>query len=166
MMNRTDNILVNLATLFGVGKISKAPGTVATLVTIPIWYLLVQANPLIYMAITFLLFPLGAWAAQVYENHVGLHDSKEIVIDEVVGFLITMTWLPVTWQSAVLGFLLFRFFDIVKPPPIRQLDQKVPGGFGVMVDDVVAGIICSILMQLIYNQTNWLGTQISTLTTS
>ncbi len=159
-----NKLLLNLATLFGIGKISKAPGTVATFATIPIWYVLAQAGPLIYMTVTFLLFPLGVWAAQIYENQSGTHDSKEIVIDEVVGFLITMTWLPLTWQSAVLGFCLFRFFDIIKPPPIRQLDQKIPGGFGVMVDDVAAGLISSILMQLIYNQTNWLGMQISTLT--
>jgi phosphatidylglycerophosphatase A len=95
---------------------------------------------------------------------VHTHDSKEIVIDEVVGFLITMTWLPLTWQSLVAGFVVFRFLDIVKPPPIRQLDRKVPGGFGVMVDDVAAGIIGSILLQFVYNHTNWLGVQISNLT--
>lgn len=161
MLNK---LLINIATLFGIGKISRAPGTLATLATIPLWYVMAQSGPIIYMTITFLFFPLGVWAAQAYENHAGTHDSKEIVIDEVVGFLITMTWLPITWQSVVLGFCLFRFFDIVKPPPIRQLDQKIPGGFGVMVDDVAAGIISSILMQLIYSQTNWLGMQISTLT--
>ena len=157
MLNK---FLYNLATLFGVGKISRAPGTVATLATIPIWYILAQAGPLIYMTVVFILFPIGIRAAQIYEQQSNTHDAKEIVIDEVVGFLITMTWLPITWQSAAFGFCLFRFFDIVKPPPIRQLDQKIPGGFGVMVDDVVAGIISSILMQLIYNQTNWLGMQI------
>ncbi len=158
------SFLLSLATLFGIGKLSKAPGTVATLATIPIWYVLAQAGPIIYMAVVFLLFPIGVWAAQLYENQSDTHDSKEIVIDEVVGFLITMTWMPFTWQSVVFGFLLFRFFDIVKPPPIRQLDKKIPGGFGVMVDDVAAGIISSILMQGLLYQTNWLGTQISTLT--
>lgn len=159
-----NNLLIKIAILFGIGKISKAPGTVATMATIPIWYFLAQTDPLVYLSITFLLVPVGIWAAQVYENHKQTHDAKEIVIDEVVGFLITMAWVPLTWQSAAIGFCLFRFFDIVKPPPIRQLDKKVPGGFGVMVDDIVAGIISSILMQLIYNQTNWLGVQISTLT--
>lgn len=159
-----NKLLLSLATLFGIGRISRAPGTMATLATIPIWYLLAQTGPLVYMTIVFILFPIGVWASQVYENQSEQHDSKEIVIDEVVGFLITMTWVPITWQSAVFGFCIFRFFDIVKPPPIRQLDQKLPGGFGVMVDDVAAGIISSILMQLIYNQTNWLGMQISTLT--
>lgn len=159
-----NTFLRHLATLFGIGFAPKAPGTVATLATIPIWYLLVQTGELTYMVVTFLLFPLGIVASQVYENHVGKHDSKEIVIDEVVGFLITMTWLPMTWQSVVIGFIVFRILDITKPPPIRQLDKRMPGGFGVMVDDVVAGIIGSIIMQLIYNQTNWLGVQISTLT--
>lgn len=161
MLNK---FLINLATLFGIGKVTKAPGTVATLATIPIWYALAQLGPLIYLSIVFFLVPIGVWASHAYEAHAKEHDSKEIVIDEVVGFLITMAWLPLTWQSAFFGFCLFRFFDIVKPGPIRQLDQKVPGGFGVMIDDIAAGIISSILMQLIYNQTNWLGMQISTLT--
>jgi phosphatidylglycerophosphatase A len=117
------------------------------------------------MLVVLALIGLGIVAAQAYESQAGVHDSKEIVIDEVVGFLITMTWLPVTWQSALIGFIVFRFFDILKPPPIRQLDQKVQGGFGVMVDDIVAGIIGSIIMQILYNHTNWLGSQISLLTT-
>ena len=160
----TNKILIQIAILFGVGKFPKAPGTVATLATIPLWYVMSFLNPMLYMLLVLGFIGLGIVASQAYENHSGKHDSKEIVIDEVVGYLITMTWLPVTWQSAVIGFLLFRFFDIVKPPPIRQLDRKVQGGFGVMVDDIVAGIISSIIMQFLYNQTNWLGSQISLLT--
>lgn len=159
-----NKIAVQLAVFFGVGKISKAPGTLATLATLPIWFLLHGLGPILYMTITFILVFVGVWAAGVYEEQTKTHDSKEIVIDEVVGFLITMTWLPLTWQSALLGFLLFRFFDILKPPPIRQLDQNIKGGFGVMVDDMAAGILSSILMQIIYNHTNWLGMRISTLT--
>lgn len=162
--NFFSKMLTQIATYFSIGRFPKAPGTVATLATIPLWYLLAQTGPIIYMIVTFLLFPLGVIAAQAYENQVQTHDSKEIVIDEVVGYLITMTWLPINWKSAVLGFIIFRILDIAKPPPIRQLDEKIPGGFGVMADDVVAGIIGSIVMQLVYTQTNWLGTQISTLT--
>ena len=136
-----------------------------TLATIPIWWLLAQQGPIIYMAVTFLLIPIGAIAAQAYINHTNTHDAQEIVIDEVVGYLITMTWLPITWQSAVIGFFIFRFFDIVKPPPIRNLDRRIKGGFGVMVDDIAAGIIGSVIMQLLYTQTNYLGAQITTLTT-
>ncbi len=156
--------LLWIATLFKIGKFPKAPGTVATLATIPIWWALWQTGPIIYMIVTIVLFPIGVMAAQAYENHSNSHDSKEIVIDEVVGFLITMTWLPMTWQSVAFGFVIFRFLDIVKPPPIRQLDRKVPGGFGVMLDDVVAGIIGSLIMQTLYTQTSWLGVQITTLT--
>jgi phosphatidylglycerophosphatase A len=158
------NTLLLIATFFNIGKFPKAPGTVATLATIPLWWALWHAGPIIYMIVTLILFPIGIMAAQAYEAQSATHDAKEIVIDEVVGFLITMTWLPMTWQSVVLGFVIFRFLDIVKPPPIRQFDRKVPGGLGVMLDDVAAGIIGSILMQLIYTQTNWLGTQITVLT--
>ena len=112
------------------------------------------------MVIVFIILIAGIYICEAYENKMQKHDSKEIVIDEVVGYLITMTWLPLTWQSAVLGFILFRFFDILKPPPIRQLDQKVKGGVGVMIDDVAAGVIANIIMQLIYAETNWLGVQI------
>jgi phosphatidylglycerophosphatase A len=158
------NTLLLIATYFNIGKFPKAPGTIATLATIPLWWALWHAGPIIYMSVTLILFPIGVIAAQAYESQTATHDAKEIVIDEVVGFLITMTWLPLTWQSVVIGFIIFRFLDIVKPPPIRQFDRKVPGGLGVMLDDVVAGIIGSILMQVIYTQTNWLGSQITVLT--
>lgn len=158
--------LILTATFFGIGKSPKAPGTVATLATIPIWWLLSQAGIFTYMAVTLLLVWLGIFAAQAHENQTGQKDSQEIVIDEVVGFLITMIWLPMTWQSVLAAFILFRVLDIYKPFPIRQLDRKVPGGFGVMVDDIAAGIIGSIILQIIYSQTNWLGAQISSLTAS
>lgn len=159
-----NSLLLQIATFFSIGRFPKAPGTVATLATLPVWYLLAQTGPFIYMFVTFLIVLIGIWAAQAYEDQSSKHDSKEIVIDEVAGFLITMVWVPITWQSAVVGFILFRFFDIVKPPPIRQLDQKIPGGFGVMADDIAAGLISSVIMQLLYTQTNWLGSQILILT--
>ena len=158
-------LLLLIATFFNVGKFPKAPGTMGTLAAIPLWWALWHTGPIIYMVITFLLVPLGIIAAQAYVTHSGTHDSQEIVIDEVVGFLITMTWLPLTWQSLVIGFVLFRFLDIVKPPPIRQLDQSIKGGFGVMMDDVAAGVIGSVVMQLIYTHTSWLGSQVITLST-
>lgn len=158
--------LLLIATFFNIGRFPKAPGTVATLATIPLWWALAQTGPIIYMIVTILLIPLGIMASQAYEAQADHHDSKEIVIDEVVGFLITMVWLPMTWQSLVLGFILFRFLDIVKPPPIRQLDKHVKGGVGVMIDDIAAGLIGSLILQVIYTQTSWLGVQISNLTTS
>ncbi len=164
IVSRMNNPLILIATYFNIGRISKAPGTVATAATIPLWWALSQAGPLIYMLVVLMLIPLGIFAAKAYEAQSSEHDAKEIVIDEVVGYLITMVWLPLTWQSMVLGFIIFRFLDIVKPPPIRQLDQHVKGGFGVMIDDIAAGLIGSVILQIIYTQTSWLGVQISTLT--
>lgn len=151
-----------IATFFFVGKISKAPGTFGTLATIPLWFCLSHLNIVSYMVSIIVLIIVGVVSAQFYQKISGEHDSKEVVIDEVVGFLITMTWLPVTWQSVVFGFVLFRFFDIVKPPPIRQFDRKIKGGVGVMVDDIAAGLICNIILQSIYTHTSWLGAQIQT----
>jgi phosphatidylglycerophosphatase A len=157
--------LLLIATFFNIGKSPIAPGTMGTLATIPLWWLLARQGPLIYMVVTILLIPLGVIAAEAYVNHTKTPDAQAIVIDEVVGFLITMVWLPLTWQSVVIGFCVFRFLDIVKPPPIRQLDRKIPGGFGVMVDDIAAGVMGSVIMQLLYTQTQWLGSQITILTT-
>ena len=83
----------------------------------------------------------------------------DLGIDEIVGYLIAMTWLPLNWISLGLAFVLFRFFDILKPWPIREIDQRVGGGLGVVVDDVAAGIAASLILQVIYVQTNWLGSQ-------
>ncbi|MGZ3742218.1 MAG: phosphatidylglycerophosphatase A family protein [Pseudobdellovibrionaceae bacterium] len=157
--SRFRNFLKNLATFFGIGFFPKGPGTAGTLATIPLVMILFWAGPLVYMTFVIILLPLAILAAQVYEDDKGGHDHKEIVIDEVLGFLITMTWLPMTWKSMLAGFLLFRGLDILKPFPIGYLDRKIPGGFGVVIDDVVAGIIASIVLQYIYQHTLWLGEQ-------
>lgn len=162
-LQRMRNFLVQLATLFGVGRFPKGPGTVGTLVTIPVVILLSMAGPLVYMAAIVLLLPVGIVACEFYEQDKGGHDHKEIVIDEVLGFLITMVWLPMTWQAIAIGFAVFRLLDITKPLFIGYLDKKVQGGLGVMVDDVAAGIIASLIMQILYTQTNWLGSQVSVL---
>lgn len=149
-----------LATFFGVGRIKKAPGTWGTLAAIPLVLLLNQTGPFVYMAAVVLLLLVGTWACHVYEQDNDGHDHKEIVIDEVLGFLITMIWLPMTWQAIIIGFTLFRVLDIGKPLFIGYLDKKVQGGLGVMLDDVAAGVIASLIMQVLYTQTNWLGSQV------
>ena len=113
------------------------------------------------MVFVFLFVIVCIYLCQIYEEQTKTHDSSVIVVDEVAGFLITMTWLPFTWQSAVIGFILFRFFDIVKPGPIGKLDKNVKGGVGVMLDDVAAGVCSNFLLQLLYNFTGTLGSQIS-----
>jgi phosphatidylglycerophosphatase A len=162
MKNTAQKIIECAATFFYAGKIPKAPGTFGTLATIPLWYAMTLLGSLWYMVLTIVIVIFGIFIAEAYERTLNVHDSKMIVIDEVAGFLITMVWLPVTWQSVVFGFILFRFLDIVKPPPIKQLDQKIQGGLGVMLDDVVAGIIASLILQTLYNKTSWLGAQIQT----
>lgn len=152
--------LIQLATLFGVGRFPKGPGTVGTLATIPLVILLGKLGPFYHMAMILLLLPVGIAACEAYEQAKGGHDHKEIVIDEVLGFLITMVWLPLTWQAILIGFAVFRVLDIVKPFFIGYLDRKIQGGLGVMIDDVAAGIIASLLMQVIYTQTDWLGSQL------
>ncbi|MEY4616208.1 MAG: hypothetical protein RJB66_1168 [Pseudomonadota bacterium] len=156
-------MLLKIATMFGIGKAPKAPGTWGSLATLPICFVLMKMGPLVYMAVSLGLAILAIVAAEHYERQSAHHDSKEIVIDECVGMLITMTWLPLTWQSFVLGFLLFRFFDILKPFPVSYFDRKVPGGFGVVADDIVAGIMGNVILQIILHHTAWLGVQIQSL---
>jgi phosphatidylglycerophosphatase A len=149
--------VIQSASLFGVGYISKAPGTWGTLVTLPFCYLLMHLGSIMYMVITLFLTIYAIWAADLYERQSDLHDAKQIVIDESVGILITFVMLPITWQTFVAGFVAFRLLDIVKPFPISYFDKKVPGGLGVVADDVVAGLLGNIALQFVYTQTSWLG---------
>ncbi|MBL7546043.1 MAG: phosphatidylglycerophosphatase A [Bdellovibrionaceae bacterium] len=148
-----------IATWWWVGKIRWAPGTWGTLATVPVIFLFYRLGPVAYMVGVFIVIILGIFFSDIYEKSLGKHDSSEIVIDEVAGYLIAMTWLPMTWQALTLGFFIFRFFDILKPFPINLLDRKVGGGLGVMIDDVAAGVITNIILQAIYTKTDWLGSQ-------
>lgn len=148
-----------MATFFYLGKAPYMKGTVGTLGAIPLILLFNLGGIYIYMGLTFSLALFGWAVCDAYEMQTQNHDSAEVVIDEVVGYLLAMLWMPFTWQAFVYSFLIFRILDILKPPPISWLDQKVRGGFGVMVDDVVAGIITNLILQYMYTQTNWLGVQ-------
>lgn len=159
-----NKFLLMLATFFGVGKLPKGPGTWGTLATVPLAALLMWLGPLWHMSAIILLFPIAVLSSEIYEKKCGRKDACEIVIDEVLGFLITMVWLPFTWQSFVAGFLLFRLLDIWKPFPISVLNEKVKGGVGVVIDDVAAGLVAQILLQIVATQTSWLGVQILVIT--
>lgn len=157
------NWVIRSATLFGVGNISFMPGTWGTVATVPLCFLMLHyLNPLVYMLITLALTIYAIWAAELYERQAGTHDAKQIVIDELAGYLVTMVWMPLTWQSLLIGFLIFRLLDIVKPFPISYFDKKVPNGLGVVADDVVAGIIGNIIMQALLTHSSILGSQILT----
>lgn len=128
-----------LAFGFGAGKMPVAPGTFGTLAAIPVYLLLVSAPSLVYAVIVLGLFALGVWLCHATEQDLGVHDHPGIVWDEIVGYLITMFLAPDGWEWIVLGFILFRLFDIWKPFPIRQIERRVRGGLGNMLDDALAG---------------------------
>ncbi|MCG7960381.1 MAG: phosphatidylglycerophosphatase A, partial [Candidatus Thiodiazotropha taylori] len=132
----------------------KAPGTLGTLVGIPI-YLAMQPLPLVYyLTITAVAFLIGIWLCEQTSRDLGVHDHGGIVWDEIVGYLVTMAFAPSGWFWLMIGFILFRFFDIVKPWPIRWVDQRVEGGFGIMVDDLIAGVFTAFCLVLL-NQWEW-----------
>ncbi len=125
---------------FGAGLSPWAPGTAGTLLAIPLWWLLIGSGfePLLMLGLLALLFALGVWACGVTGRNLGVADHGAMCWDEVVAFLLVLALIPDDpwWQVA--AFFLFRAFDVVKPPPIRQLEMRFKGGFGVMFDDLLA----------------------------
>ena len=134
---------------FGSGLMPKAPGTFGTLAAIPVYLLMVNLSVLIYSLVVLVLFALGVYLCQKTTDELKVHDHSGIVFDEIVGFLITMIAVPLTWQWILAGFILFRLFDIVKPWPISWLDRKVHGGLGIMLDDVLAGMFALACLHLL-----------------
>jgi phosphatidylglycerophosphatase A len=138
-----------LAFGFGSGLAKKAPGTFGTLAAIPVYLLMVQLPWLLYSAVTAAAFVAGISICQQVSDDLKVHDFSGIVWDEFVGLWITMFLVPFEWHWLLLGFILFRFFDIVKPWPIRYLDKQVAGGFGIMIDDVLAGVYAWAVLNII-----------------
>lgn len=134
---------------FGSGLMPFAPGTWGTLAAVPLYLLFAGASPLIYLSILLLAFILGVWTSERVSRDLGEHDYAGIVWDEVVGYLLTMFMAPAGWPWIICGFLLFRFFDILKPWPIRYIDKQVEGGFGIMLDDILAAIPAWLILQLL-----------------
>ncbi len=116
-----------------------APGTFGTLAAVPVCLALAAAGPFVYIGAVLVMFGAGVWLCAVAERELGAHDHRSVVWDEIVGYLVTMFLAPRGWMWIVLGFVLFRLFDIWKPFPIRLLEQRVGGGLGTMLDDVLAG---------------------------
>lgn len=123
---------------FGAGLSPRAPGTAGTLLAIALWWMFGGGEPRLLLAVLALLFGVGVWACGVTGRHLGVPDHGAMCWDEVVAFLLVLALVPdhPWWQAA--AFCLFRAFDILKPAPIRQMEQRFKGGFGVMVDDLLA----------------------------
>jgi phosphatidylglycerophosphatase A len=147
---RVKQLILFWATGFGVGYSPLAPGTLGTLIAIPVYYFLTNIPSPIYEITLIGFFFLSVWISENAEMFFGRRDDPRIVIDEVMGFLITMLWLPKTLLFIIVGFILFRFFDILKPFPIRRVDKRLKGGFGVVLDDVIAGVYSNIILHFFY----------------
>jgi phosphatidylglycerophosphatase A len=134
---------------FGAGLSPWAPGTMGTLVAVPFAVLLKSLDPLWFWGVLVWMFGLGTVLCGRVSKRLGVHDHGGIVWDEMVGYWLAVGLAPAQWQWLVAAFLLFRFFDIFKPWPIRQLDNRVGGGFGIMIDDVIAGLYTLVLLAVL-----------------
>jgi len=140
---------------FGSGLIPKAPGSWGSLVGLAIYILAVQVagmEPFYFDAIIVIAFAAGVFICDRVARELGVHDHGGIVWDEIVGIWLVLVALPVGWYWPLIAFALFRLFDILKPWPIVWVDQKVKGGLGIMLDDVVAAIPAWVILQM----ANWI----------
>jgi phosphatidylglycerophosphatase A len=142
-----------IAPVFGIGRIRTGPGTWGSAAAVLIWFLLARAVPaswqgIVLLALALIAIAVGIPAATQVARAAGIKDPQFVVIDEVAGQWVTLLFVPVTWKTVAVGFILFRGFDIVKPPPVRQL-ERLPEGTGIVIDDVMAGVYALAVMQLL-----------------
>lgn len=143
-----------IGTFFGAGLLKPGPGTYGSIAAVILWFLAAHIFPATAFSLAIgtiiaavVITLIGIPAATIVARESGREDPGHVVIDEVAGQLIALIAIPADWQHAVLSLLLFRLFDILKPPPIRQL-ERLPEGTGIMLDDVAAGILALIVAQL------------------
>jgi phosphatidylglycerophosphatase A len=134
-----------VATVFGLGYAPVAPGTFGSAAGLLVWWLL-PASDAAQGAAILVLLALGSWGGNIAEHHFGRTDPGQVVIDEVMGMLITLFLNPVGWIGALGGFFLFRLFDVIKPYPANRLEQ-LPGGVGVMADDAMAAVYANLALR-------------------
>ncbi|HHX8663375.1 TPA: phosphatidylglycerophosphatase A [Vibrio alginolyticus] len=152
-----------LATGFGSGLSPFIPGTMGTLAAVPFFLLLAQLPFTAYVIVVLISCVIGIQICQVTSADMKVHDHGSIVWDEFAGFWITMSIVPALniplteWKWLITGFILFRFFDMVKPWPIGWLDKRVHGGLGIMVDDIVAGIMAGVTLFLVAKYAGWMN---------
>jgi len=136
-----------IATLGPVGYVPGVPGTAGTAVAVVCVMLLKPTPPILFLLLLFVAVG-GTVAAHFAEIAFNRKDPRQVVIDEFAGFLVTMNFVEINWWSVVLGFTFFRIFDILKPPPVRTLERYLAGGFGIMADDLMAGIYANISLHV------------------
>jgi phosphatidylglycerophosphatase A len=143
-----------IATVCGVGYVPLAPGTFGSAVGLLLWWVL-PASPYVQGASIVVLFAVGSWSGSVAERHFGRTDPGQVVIDEVMGMLITLFLIPVGWRGALAGFLLFRVADVIKPYPANRL-EALHGGIGVMADDAMAAVYANVALRVAIALGNWI----------
>jgi len=146
---RTD-LLANPACFLGLGLGSglapTAPGTFGTLAAIPFYIVCSQLGEPIFWLMTAIMIAAGSWICGTTAKQLDSHDHPAIVWDEFAGYFVTMLLVPFSWHNVVAGFILFRIFDILKPWPIKWVDQKIHGGAGIMLDDLIAGLFSAVIL--------------------
>ncbi|MCK5688300.1 phosphatidylglycerophosphatase A [Myxococcota bacterium] len=145
-----DKIVLSLSSAFGLGYMPKAPGTFGTLAALPLWWLWADLPIYIFIAIVAAFALFSIWISHLAEGIYGAHDVQRIVIDEVAGMLVTVIGVPFAWPQLLAAFALFRLFDATKPWPVGYIDDNVPGGLGVVVDDLAAGLMALAVMWGLY----------------
>ena len=139
-----------IATVGGVGYAPIAPGTAGSLVGLVVLFgVRLVDDPVFELSTLLAVVLVGTWAAGVGERVAGREDPGLVVVDEVAGMLLTMLWIPLTWLTGIIGFLAFRVFDIIKPFPAGQA-ERLPGGVGIMADDLVAGVYAWLVVRLLF----------------
>jgi phosphatidylglycerophosphatase A len=141
-------LILTLSSNAGLGYAPVAPGTFGTLAGIPVFYLLATLPAALYIVTWVALLFLAFWICDAAGGIYGQADDGRIVLDELVGYLVTVALLPFSWQNALLGFVFFRLFDIFKLPPARGIDKHLKNGVGVVLDDVIAGIYGAAALRL------------------
>ncbi|MDH3773269.1 MAG: phosphatidylglycerophosphatase A [Deltaproteobacteria bacterium] len=146
---RKNDIVVFLATGFFTGFLPTMPGTWGTFAGIPLVIISHRLTSIMQPVVAVVFVTFAAYIAGRAEILFKDRDARPIVIDEMVGFLITLLWLPLNFLTLCLGFFLFRLFDIVKPPPISIVEKRLHGGWGIVLDDVLAGVFANVTLRLL-----------------
>jgi phosphatidylglycerophosphatase A len=148
-MKLRDEAVVFLATGFYIGNIPFAPGTFGSILGLALCFVLAGLKLPLAIIFTVLFIIVAVWIANGAEKVLKKNDPGCIVIDEIAGMAVTLVGLPFNLTTALIGFMIFRILDILKPFPIRSLDKRVSGGVGIVLDDVVAGIFANLLVRII-----------------
>ena len=137
-----------LATGGYIGRVPLAPGTFGSLLGVPIVYALSTIALPAAVAATASIILVAVWAAHLAEQQLQQKDPGCIVIDEIAGVCVALVGIPLSWTTGLAGFFMFRIFDIIKPPPVRQLERHLTGGWGIVMDDVAAGAMTHIVLRI------------------